>query len=1425
MGVDISPLFYIRYLGIEGLHRTRVVHCGSGLAGSVVHLGFLTPGEHTHPEVAGLHLLQVAVEARYLSFCRLQDSCGAALPGDANGTAIPWLGYLSVRTHGPGAPGLTWSPTPDRFIRTLNATSSHPITLPPEADRDPCPPYGKSPGRWIFKRFPSREALLLAEMCVRHDHNATYRERQCNGTLLHPLERTAHWDSAVRWMPRQRCRPPPPATLVDRGACLGPWLEGGRRLCTLGDSHMRYLARGLHHWAKTPRGAPLPYFNHSQDYMDRRVDTEEVLYIMDRYAETRVSHVEVEGRFANCSALFASLGSWSARDEPSLEAFRRVLQKFGRAMKRLAKTGTLVAWLSIPAQTLNGVRLQRGCRDLRLTPVLEAYNIIADEVMTADEIPVIDAWDMTASMPESSRDGTHFSWDGIVGSAILDKVVQSLCTTLAALLAGVDLAQVVKCNSGPCERTLLLPTDEAWAAYLAASGLSPARLATAQGGRALEGLLRRHVLRGRRAVGDFPGGKARGFKSMEPQAKLFVRRLPDDSGLRFRTRAGDASGGSLQSDVAVSDTMVAFLVDTVFAPPLELADPPPGPPPRRRKPRSQPPEPSPPSHPAPTTGASQPPPASPLPPSPAPPATPLPSPDPAAPPPPSPLPPPPLLPPPSPNPSPDSAPSPPPPWYEQELPTVASRPPSPPPQPPGLPPPSPQPPPSPPPPSPLPPSPAPPSPEPPAPGPPSPEPMAPASPSLEPPAPPPPSPEPAPPTPPPPSPEPPVPSPPSPEPPLAPPPPSPEPPVPSPPLSPSPPNPSPPLSPSPPAPSPPNPSPPLTPSPPSPSPPIPPPVITCGSDPECDLATSTCLKDTCVKTGVLRFGITWDAVEDIDIVVQTPKRRAISYNNVADDGGTSDADSLDGTGPETVYWEADPPPGRYHLCAVIYRTGRAELPSPVPVVASVVAPGAVELGARNVTVTKSISYGTAGYGMRRRSDADENGPYGWCTPEHPNYLFSYDWCDPALGCVASCPRSSSCTAGEVCDDAGFCATPCGPGACSAGQECWTAGPPFSVPNCVTTRGAQLRFTIASDAPDGVDLIVATPFGALLNKKAGRGGPASYTDYGQVEAYGPMQPSSAFWPTVHPGGINPPLAPPYGKYYICAVLPPYPDASRLYRVDYWIEDNVPYPLADGDGAMTYPRLGVNGTVNIDASASGDSTLYGQDMADEASYCDETHPGFITSYTVCPMDSPDEFDPRCASACVTPSGPPFATRVCAAASLPPGPLGCDGGACAPRCGVNFPSYDVCTDTIFAMQSCGNLPYNDRGRQGCYVMAMHMQILMTWDKPADVDIVINSTHGKIVSWQDFPAGLGLESTTYAFLEKNVREGYGPENMFWQRALPQSTGPIRICAVLAGGYAPTVYVSVLYGNGANDRCVPGSPFYVTTVDYGEIAAALSPP
>ncbi|KAG2499301.1 hypothetical protein HYH03_002879 [Edaphochlamys debaryana] len=395
----------------------RTHYCGPGRVRAEVHMG----------KEAGPHLIQVSLQSRSFSFCDLQSSCGV-VPKPDHKQPFPWLGYLVIHSLG-GPLRVQWSLDPKPFTDLLKAVTpkKHPA---PKAAGPPCPATGLAPGYWAFTRWPAPEVAELAALCYYRPTDERNKMRTCDRTEAPGrLFNTPHWRTSMRWVPHG-CQPPEHHHLVERRPCLDKWLADGKRMCTVGDSHMRYLARALQLWSDSKAGDELkPYGSEALDKVKMvELEMENVHYIKDVFGESSIK--DIPGRFNECSVVYASFGAWQLTESnlANIQNFMPVMEAFADAMAAVAQTGVRVVWVTAPSTLLRDNSLRPGCHDLRMPRTFEAYNQIAHGLFTKLQLPVLDWWLPTVSLLEAAFDSAHFLWNGTPGSLLVDKVVQDLCT-------------------------------------------------------------------------------------------------------------------------------------------------------------------------------------------------------------------------------------------------------------------------------------------------------------------------------------------------------------------------------------------------------------------------------------------------------------------------------------------------------------------------------------------------------------------------------------------------------------------------------------------------------------------------------------------------------------------------------------------------------------------------------------------------------------------------------------------------------------------------------------------------------------------------------------------------------------------------------------------------------------------------------------
>jgi len=269
--------------------------------------------------------------------------------------------------------------------------------------------------------------------------------------------------------------------------------------------------------------------------------------------------------------------------------------------------------------------------------------------------------------------------------------------------------------------------------------------------------------------------------------------------------------------------------------------------------------------------------------------------------------------------------------------------------------------------------------------------------------------------------------------------------------------------------------------PPPPPPPPPPPQNSCGVG--CP-GGQVCVNGYCVGTGDLRFTLTWDRPGDLDLRVVTPSGREIFYGAQNFDGGRLDRDDRTGTGPENIFWNQPPPPGRYLVCVDPYRITSA--------------------------ANFQLTVASTGLPPRVFSGSRAGSSRGACNQSSGNFLTEI-----VVGASGGCPpnavqnpytRACECQPGMLWNGQ-MCLPPppptCGYG-CAAGQVCVNGA-------CV--GNGDLRFTLTWDRPGDVDLHVVTPNGHEIYYRA-RDFDGGTLDRDDRTGTGP---ENIYWPrTAQPG---------------------------------------------------------------------------------------------------------------------------------------------------------------------------------------------------------------------------------------------------------------------------------------------------------------------
>ncbi|KAG2486244.1 hypothetical protein HYH03_015069 [Edaphochlamys debaryana] len=289
-----------------------------------------------------------------------------------------------------------------------------------------CAPLGLQPGRWVWSKGwdagAQAEAASIARSCVWMPNARSVPPSVCNNTVLQ-----FDWSaSALRWRGRN-CSAPDFADF-DMPACLarlgvGP-AHGGRKLCTLGDSHSRYLSYALDGWTSN---FTKPSIHDCRTWDKSNPVSDYVAFLSDPWAE-RDNGANAE----NCSVVIANHGNWplsfQTKGRPqNASRYAATLQKW---LKPLAAVQALGRTRVVYALTLAEPEQWRRLlgQDWRTEPVMEQYNLAAIKVATELGLPILDLWGPSVGLTESSWDSSHYFWKGAVGHVVLSRAVASLCS-------------------------------------------------------------------------------------------------------------------------------------------------------------------------------------------------------------------------------------------------------------------------------------------------------------------------------------------------------------------------------------------------------------------------------------------------------------------------------------------------------------------------------------------------------------------------------------------------------------------------------------------------------------------------------------------------------------------------------------------------------------------------------------------------------------------------------------------------------------------------------------------------------------------------------------------------------------------------------------------------------------------------------------
>ena len=286
-----------------------------------------------------------------------------------------------------------------------------------------CPPCSEpgAEGRWIAK-----DPRLLGEL--------EYCAAGCNSAEVEALKTRKSAVSGISWQP-YTCSLVPPED-VDIDLCLRD-----RRICFVGDSHMRHIQHGItslilrdadyHEWDRLmtePEG---------RDPITQRLPIERLKSDKGVGAlETVTYHSDTWGypwsinNLSACTDVYANFGTWPASFQTASGAWPAhqlalAATNYADFLQALAQEGKLVHWVNSPSHAPDLELPKIGVDDWRSDRLLLMYSDISQQIMADRGIPIINQFGITNPLHDMAYDTFHFK--GLVGYYINLRILHVLC--------------------------------------------------------------------------------------------------------------------------------------------------------------------------------------------------------------------------------------------------------------------------------------------------------------------------------------------------------------------------------------------------------------------------------------------------------------------------------------------------------------------------------------------------------------------------------------------------------------------------------------------------------------------------------------------------------------------------------------------------------------------------------------------------------------------------------------------------------------------------------------------------------------------------------------------------------------------------------------------------------------------------------------
>lgn len=284
------------------------------------------------------------------------------------------------------------------------------------------------PGRWVVSGVDGNNtALLRALRHTCHTRMATSLQADHSCTMVHRLASSPEVedDPPLEWLP-YTCRYRK-ITHVMGGHCKAGLVKLQRQACFMGDSQMRHLYNQVVHLMEGPSAG-------LQTIINKQVlNSYHLKFTNDTYGESATT-----SNSSHCTHVFVNFGQWPlsyVEKQPwSVHRYAHQVQLIARHMaSERIQYGNRQYWVTTGPFPLHEklhqwrhdqVGSTRGV-DWRTEPFLLLFNKVANTIMKAHDIDIVDTFSIASPLFDLSYDGAHYL--GLVGLTQANIIMNIIC--------------------------------------------------------------------------------------------------------------------------------------------------------------------------------------------------------------------------------------------------------------------------------------------------------------------------------------------------------------------------------------------------------------------------------------------------------------------------------------------------------------------------------------------------------------------------------------------------------------------------------------------------------------------------------------------------------------------------------------------------------------------------------------------------------------------------------------------------------------------------------------------------------------------------------------------------------------------------------------------------------------------------------------